>query len=416
MGSHGFNWTMAKRNLSTARSSGRFSGRSAVAVATLTDAAQRLLALARERGSYRMDLLEHVKRYTEDRAWLEAHIAGQKLTRARQLEAGWDAAIDQDGAIGAFESRWRVRVDLDLGRVDVATGSPPVATKGTTARSRSRQALKAAAVDRQILSVVASGPRSPGPFARYDPKFGATPALPDPVPDLRSALYIYDDSIAISVKPLTSDTSRHLARHARDPDREFVLDRLGTRREAEPLLRALQRKGKQRAPEFPMGVLSNDSIIVAKCANGTRPDIVGAVAVLFPKLARDVFYVDGARRPPTKPPTSIRTPDDHLMWKNANERWKRQRKQVADRWKTLTSWVSPTEDTLPMREWTPNRSAKHSSLDGILRYVGEGIEPQVVPSTSERYLMPGESYAYPRRAHRVRGSNSRRNVRTIRRH
>jgi hypothetical protein len=276
--------------------------------------------------------------------------------------------------------------------------------------------MKAAAVDRQILSIVASGPRSPGPFARYAPKLGATPALPDPVPDLRSALYIYDDSIAISVKPLTSDTSRHLARHARDPDREFVLDRLGTRREAEPLLRALQRKGKQRAPAFPMGIIATETVVVAKCANGAKPDIVGTVAMLYPKLAGDVFYIAGARRPPTKPPPSVRSPDGHLAWDNAIVQWMKRRKQVADRWKTLAPWVSPTEGTLPMRNWTPRRAADHLMLDGILRYVGEGIEPQVVPSTNKRYLMPGESYAYPRRTHRVRGSNSRRNVRTIRRH
>jgi hypothetical protein len=363
-----------------------------------------------------MKLLEHVDRYTEERAWLEAHIAGQKLKRARLLAAGWDEAIDEDGAIGAFERRWLVRVDVDLGRVDLSMGSPPAATKGTKARVRSRQAMKTAAMDRQILSIIASGPKSPGPFAQYDPKLGATPALPDLVPDLRNALYIYDDSIAISVKPLTSDASRHLARHAREPEREFVLDRLGTRREAEPLLRALLRKGEQRTPEFPMGVLSNDIIVVTKCANGSRPDFVNAAAMLAPELANDVFYVAGTRRPPTKPPPSIRTAADHLVWKEAIERWKKMRKQVADRWETLTPWVSPMEGTCPMRDWSPRRSVDHAVLDGTLQYAGGGVEPQVVPSMRERDLMLDESYEYPLPTHKVRGFNSRRNVRTIRRH
>jgi len=76
------------------------------AIAELVDAGSR--------GARRMALLEQSAAYIADREWLARHIAMRKLRLAAHIEAGWHAAVEADGAIAYFESRWCAERQLDL--------------------------------------------------------------------------------------------------------------------------------------------------------------------------------------------------------------------------------------------------------------------------------------------------------------
>jgi len=304
------------------------------------------------RGLYRMALLECCVAYRADREWLARHIATQKLRLAALIEAGWDAAIDADGAIAYFEQRWYVRVDVDLARVDLADADPQPAP-GRGSLDRSAEGRRRAIVDREIAQLVAFRPRKPGIFPT------AARAAPNPSAGQMAApphnLYVYDDSLAIGVKPFTMDTARHLARHRGDPDREFVLDRLAPRKHTDRLLaQLLRRRDQPRAPRIPTGDLKRDIAIVYECANAAKPSFLRIMQQLRPDLARRTGYVDGARRPPSNPPPGIPA----FTWKTAMDRWTDLRRQLTHRWETLRPWMMPDSDTRPMKEWKTSTLAR----------------------------------------------------------
>jgi len=344
---------MTTRKVGAASSSGRFAGRHRVGMTTpppwpvrqqgATDPSSIAeLVDVESRGLYRMALLECCVAYRADREWLARHIATQKLRLAAHIEAGWDAAIYADGAIAYFESRWRVRVDVDLARVDVANADPPPAL-GRGSPVRSKRVRRRKAVDREIEQLVAYRPSKPG--------FFPTPAraTPDPAAgklatSQRNTLYIYDDVVAVGVKPLTADTARHLARHPGDPDREFVLDRLAARKHTDRLLaQMLRRSGQPRVPRIPTDDLKRDIAIVSECANAAKPSFPRIMQQLSPDLATRRGYVDGARRPPRKTPPGIQP----FAWKTNMDRRRQLRRQLAHRWETLSPWVTPDPDTRP---------------------------------------------------------------------
>jgi hypothetical protein len=354
------------------------------------------------RGLYRMALLECCVAYRADREWLARHIATQKLRLAAHIEAGWDAAIYADGAIAYFESRWRVRVDVDLARVDVANADPPPAP-GRGSPVRSERVRRRITLDREIEQLVAFRPRKPGIFPT------AAHAAPNPSAGQMAApphnLYVYDDSLAVGVKPFTMDTARHLARHRGDPYREFVLDRLAPRKHTDRLLaQLLRRRGQPRVPRIPIDDLKRDIAIVSECANAAKPSFPRIMQQFSPDLATRMGYVDGARRPPTKTPPGIQP----FAWKTNMDRRRQLRRQLAHRWETLRPWVTPDPDSRPMGEWKPARREELAPVDGVLKYVDKQTEPQVVKTTHKRCLMPGESVEFPR-------ARVRRTVKTIKR-
>jgi hypothetical protein len=341
------------------------------------------------RGLYRMALLDRSVAFRDDRAWLERHIAMQKLRLAAHIAAGWHAAIDADGAIAYFECRWRVRVDVDLSRVDVADAEPqPVAVRRP---ELSKQVRRRMVVDRDIKRLAAYRPPKPGIFST---PMRATPNSDEgTIPDARrNTLYINDDLVAVGLKPFTADTARHLLRHPDDPVREVVLDRLAPRKRTDRLLaQMLRRSCQRRAPRIHIGDQDKDLTIVSECVNASKPSFPRIMLQLNPDLANRIGYIDGSRRPPRKPPPGIRP----SRWKTDMDLWIELRRELAQRWETLRSWVLPDPETTPMKEWKPVRQAESAPFDGVLKYVDKQTEPQVVEALHTRHLMPGESFEYP---------------------
>lgn len=349
---------MAKQKLSTGRSSRRSGGRTtggragaALAVAPVMEqAVLDLLDKDEGRGLYRMNLLECVDGFRADRDWLRRHLAEQKRVLAAAIEAGWIAALDTDGTIAEFERRWRVRVDLRVGAVDVDVA---------VVRGLSFEGIQEA-----------------------------------PIESLRDDLYIYDTSFASAVQPLTADFARYLARHPLDPHRYFVLDRLGPRRVAEPLLRTLvRREGKVRPPTWRTGE-ADDAVIVTALANSATTNVPIAVGRLHPDLARDLGFVEGARRPPVSAPSTLSLAQ-RGAWPRNRDKWTALRRKTNDRWATLKPWVQPTPGTTPLSEWWARRRPEVVSDPVILKYTNKDTEPEVVAQAVARRLSPGETEAAP---------------------
>lgn len=214
----------------------------------------------------------------------------------------------------------------------------------------------------------------------------------------RDDLYIYDDSVAIAARPLTEDLAWHLARRQPGPDRVYVLDRRAPRRAAEPVLPVLAyRKDQERLPTFRPGTeddLDKDRVIVAAGANDR--DLTAVAKILNPRLAADVGYVAGARRPPTSAPSTL-TRAQRAAWKWNLDAWKTARREAYRRWETLKPWVEPVPNSVAMRDWTTAMRTADCVQDDALVFThwDEATGPVLQQKRRSRQLLPGESAEPP---------------------